>query len=186
MGATIAGLRGRRYAAPQNEAYELMSKGVIDGSIAPREVLLGWKQAEVVKYVTKCFSIGSFTGMYLVMNNDKWNELPPDIQQIFTDVSAEYVEYWAKVASAYDYDAMVLQRAAGPRGDRPDREESAEWKTAVRPMIDEKTPLSRTRASPTTTKPTSWSGSHTGSRNQVSEEECSAWVKENIKSPSAK
>ena len=113
-GATIASRLGAEgYAAPQNEAYELMSKGVIDGSIAPREVLAGWKQAEVVNYVTNCFSIGSVTTMYLVMNKDKWDALPPDIQQVFTDVSNEYVEYWAKVSSAYDYDAMVaLQRSS--------------------------------------------------------------------------
>ena len=107
-----------------------MSKGVIDGSIAPREVLLGWKQAEVVKYVTQAFSIGSITTMYLVMNKDKWAELPADIQQVFTDVSAEYVEYWAKVASAYDYDAMVFfNEQAGREVIDLTEEEAAAWKT---------------------------------------------------------
>ena len=52
VGASIATALGASgYAAAQNEAYELMSKGTISGSIAPREVLLGWKQAEVVNYV---------------------------------------------------------------------------------------------------------------------------------------
>jgi TRAP-type C4-dicarboxylate transport system substrate-binding protein len=99
VGAKIASLLGAEgYAAAQNEAYELMSKGVIGGSIAPREVLKGWKQAEVVKYVTECFDIGSITTMYLVMSKDKWDALPADIQQVFTDVS--------------------VQGAAGPRGHR--------------------------------------------------------------------
>ncbi len=31
--------------------------------------------------------------MYLIMNKDKWDALPADVQQIFTDVSEEYVEY---------------------------------------------------------------------------------------------
>ena len=187
VGATIAGLLGAEgYAAPQNEAYELMSKGVIDGSIAPREVLLGWKQAEVVKYVTNCFSIGSCTGMYLVMNNDKWNDLPPEIQQIFTDVSAEYIEYWAKVGSAYDYDAMVFFNEQPEREEIDlSEEENAAWKTAVRPMIDEKN---------TALAGAGFTDDYEGfiqeriaywTQNQVSEEECSAWVKENIKSPSA-
>jgi TRAP-type C4-dicarboxylate transport system substrate-binding protein len=163
-----------------------MSKGVIDGSIAPREVLLGWKQAEVVNYVTNCFSIGSCTGMYLIMNNDKWNELPPDIQQIFADVSAEYVEYWAKVASAYDYDAMVFFNEQEGREEIDlSEEENTAWKTAVRPMIDEKN---------TALKDAGFTDDYEGfiqeriaywTGNQVSEEECSAWVKENIKSPSA-
>jgi TRAP-type C4-dicarboxylate transport system substrate-binding protein len=187
VGATIAGLLGAEgYAAAQNEAYELMSKGVIDGSIAPREVLLGWKQAEVVNYVTNCFSIGSCTGMYLVMNNDKWNELPPDIQQIFTDVSAEYVEYWAKVGSAYDYDAMVFFNEQPGREEIDlSEEEAAAWKTAVRPMIDEKN---------TALKDAGFTDDYEAfiaeriaywNDNQVSDEECSAWVKENIKAPGA-
>ena len=82
VGAAIANALGAEgYAAPQNEAYELMSKGVIDGSIAPREVLLGWKQAEVVYNVTNCFTIGSVTSMYLAMNKDKWDALPPEVQR---------------------------------------------------------------------------------------------------------
>lgn len=189
VGATIAGLLGAEgYAAAQNEAYELLSKGVIDGSIAPREVLLGWKQGEVVKYVTQAFSIGSITTMFLVMNKDKWAELPPDIQQIFTDVSTEYTEHWAKVASAYDYDAMEnFKSLADGREviDLPEAEAAA-WKTTIRPMIDEYLATLKT-------------GGNTGDyeafvleridywmQNAVSEAECSAWVKENVKSPSAK
>ena len=124
--------------------------------------------------------------MYLVMNNDKWNDLPPEIQQIFTDVSAEYIEYWAKVASAYDYDAMVFFNEQPEREEIDlSEEENAAWKTAVRPMIDEKN---------TALKGAGFTDDYEGfiqeriaywAQNQVSEEECSAWVKENIKSPSA-
>lgn len=187
VGATIAGLLGAEgYAAPQNEAYELMSKGVIDGSIAPREVLLGWKQAEVVNYVTNCFSIGSCTGMYLVMNNDKWESLPPDIQQIFTEVSAEYVEYWAKVGSAYDYDAMVFFNEQSGREEVDlSEEEATAWKAAVRPMIDEKNASLKDAGFTDDYEAFIAERIMYWTDNQVSEEECSAWVKENIKSPSA-
>ena len=187
VGAAIAGALGAEgYAAAQNEAYELMSKGVIDGSIAPREVLLGWKQAEVAKYVTQCFSIGSISTMFLVMNKDKWNELPPDVQQVFTDVSQEYIEYWAKVASAYDYDAMKFF------AEQPGREvidltpeEAATWKAAVRPLIDAKV---------TALKDAGFTGDYETflqeriaywTQNSVSEVDCSAWVAENIAAPAA-
>jgi TRAP-type C4-dicarboxylate transport system substrate-binding protein len=98
--ATVLGATG--YAAAQNAAYELMSKGVIDGSIAPREVLLGWKQAEVVNYVTECYDIGSVSNMYVVMNKEKWNGLSADIQKIFTDVSQQWIEYHGMVSANYD------------------------------------------------------------------------------------
>jgi TRAP-type transport system periplasmic protein len=186
VGASIAKALGAEgYAAAQNEAYELMSKGVIDGSIAPREVLLGWKQAEVVKYVTQAFSIGSITTMYLIINKDKWDSLPPDIQQIFTDVSNEFIESWAKVSSAYDFNAMEFFRQ------QPGREvidlapdEAAKWKEAVQPMMAEKLTaiddatngyqkylLERIQY---------WTGK------AVPDADCAAWVKDNIKSPSAK
>ncbi len=182
VGATIAGRLGAEgYAAAQNEAYELMSKGTIDGTIAPREVLKGWKQAEVVKYVTQCFSIGSATTMYLVINKDKWAELPADIQMIFTETSEKYLEYWAKVSSGYDFDAIVaLNAQPGREVIDLDETESAAWKAAVRPIIDEK--LAALTAAGFTDdyeaylleRIAYWQGQ------APSEEECSTWVKANL------
>ena len=188
VGAKIASELGAEgYAAAQNEAYELMSKGVIGGSIAPREVLKGWKQAEVVKYVTECFPIGSVTTMYLVMNKDKWDALPEDIQKVFTEVSQEYVEYWAKVSSGYDYDAMALfSEQPGREVITLSEEEGAKWAAAVRPMIDEKL---------TALKGAGFTGDYeTFLKERIaywqesapSAEECSEWVAENIKAPAAK
>jgi TRAP-type C4-dicarboxylate transport system substrate-binding protein len=187
VGAAIATALGAEgYAAPQNEAYELMSKGVVDGSLAPREVLAGWKQAEVVNYVTNCFSVGSISSMYIIMNLDKWNALPADIQQVFTDVSAEYVEYWAKVASALDAAGVELLMQ------QPNREvidltaeESAKWAEAVVPMIEKKkgeltaAGLNEDYAAFIAERIAYWQ------QNAVSDADCAAWVAENIKSPSA-
>jgi TRAP-type C4-dicarboxylate transport system substrate-binding protein len=186
VGASIAKALGAEgYAAPQNEAYELMSKGVIDGSIAPREVLLGWKQAEVVNYVTNAFSIGSITTMYMIMNKDKWDKLPPDIQQVFTDVSNEFIEYWAKVSSAYDYNAMeYFKQQPGREAFDLAPDEAAKWTAAVQPMITEKLTAIDDAAG----------GYHKflleriqyWTEKAVPEADCAAWVKDNIKSPSAK
>jgi TRAP-type C4-dicarboxylate transport system substrate-binding protein len=187
VGATIAGLLGAEgYAAAQNEAYELLSKGVIDGSIAPREVLLGWKQAEVVKYVTQAFSIGSITTMYMVMNKDKWAELPAEIQAVFDEVTQESIESWAKVASAYDYDAMVFfKEQPGREVIDLDEAESAKWKAAVRPMIDEKLAALKTAGFTDDYEGFLLGKIEEWQAKAVAEDECSAWVKENIKSPSA-
>jgi len=188
VGAAIAGALGAEgYAAGQGDAVDLMSKGVIDGSITPREVLWGWKQGEVVKYVTQCFSIGSITTMYLVMNKDKWEELPADIQQVFNEVSQEYTDYYAKVASGMDYDGIAYFESLG--GDREvidlSEEEGAAWKAAVQPIVDKA--VGDLQAAGNTDdyvayvqeRITYWMG------NAPSEEECSAWMKDNVKSPSA-
>jgi TRAP-type C4-dicarboxylate transport system substrate-binding protein len=103
VGAAIAEALGATgYAAAQGEAYELMSKGTIDGSMTPMEPLLGWKQAEVVNYVTNCYEVGYSTDFFVVMNLNTWNNLPGDIQDIFTDVSEEWAEKHAMLWSYYD------------------------------------------------------------------------------------
>ena len=103
VGAQIAeDLGATGYAAAQGEAYELMSKGVIDGSVSPLEVLKGWKQAEVVKYVTACYEVGYTADMFVVMNKSKWESLPDQYKKVFTEVSEEWAEKHGKVWSYYD------------------------------------------------------------------------------------
>jgi TRAP-type C4-dicarboxylate transport system substrate-binding protein len=103
VGAKIAEALGAEgYGASQGEAYELMSKGTIDGSVTPREVLKGWKQAEVVKYVTGCYDVGYTANMFVVMNKDKWNALPEDVKTIITEVSQEWIEKHGMVWDYYD------------------------------------------------------------------------------------
>ena len=188
VGAAIAGALGAEgYAAAQNEAYELLSKNTIDGSIAPREVLAGWKQGEVVKYLTQCFSIGSITAMYMVMNKDKWEELPPDIQQVFTDVAQESIESFARVAAAYDYAGVEFFTSLGDGREVIDlsEEEGAAWKAAVQPIVDKK--VGEQQAAGFTDDYQGFVDSKIQEwlPKAPSEADCSAWVKDNIKSPSA-
>ncbi|MBN1632476.1 MAG: TRAP transporter substrate-binding protein DctP [Thermoleophilia bacterium] len=188
VGAAIAGALGAEgYAAAQNEAYELLSKGVIDGSIAPREVLAGWKHAEVAKYVTQAFSIGSITAMYMVMNEDKWADLPPEIQQVFTDVAQESIEAFARVSAAYDYAGIEYFNSLGDGREVIDlsEEEGAAWKAAVQPIVDKK--LGDLQGAGFTDD---YQGFVDGKIQEwlpkaPSEADCAAWVKDNIKSPSA-
>jgi TRAP-type C4-dicarboxylate transport system substrate-binding protein len=186
VGSAIASALGASgYAAAQNEAYELMSKGTISGSIAPREVLLGWKQAEVVNYLTECLDIGSVSNMYVVMNKDKWNSMPSSIQKVFTDTSKTWIEYHAKVSSAYDQGGVEYFKKQPNRTEiLLDAAESARWVAAVQPLIVKtKTDL--------TTKGLKgdeldayldgrikyWAGK------AVSDADCAAWVQANVKKP---
>ena len=103
VGATIMKALGAEgYGASQGEAYELMQKGVVDGSFTPREVLKGWNQAEVVKYVTGCYDVGNTTMMFVIMNKGKWNALPANVQEVFTEVSQEWTVKHGKVWDYYD------------------------------------------------------------------------------------
>jgi TRAP-type C4-dicarboxylate transport system substrate-binding protein len=103
VGAQIAEALGATgYAASQGDAYELMSKGVIDGSVTPPEVLKGWNQADIVKYITTCYEVGYTADMFVVMNKDKWESLPNQYKDVFNDVCEEWKEKHAKVWSYYD------------------------------------------------------------------------------------
>ena len=139
VGAKIMEALGAEgYGASQGEAYELMSKGTIDGSFTPREVLKGWKQAEVVKYVTGCYDVGNTTDMFVVMNKAKWDSLPGSIKKIFTEVSEEWVEKHAMVWTYYDKVGIdyFLSLGGGRELIELPPEEMARWVETTRPLID--------------------------------------------------
>ncbi len=134
VGAKIAEALGASgYAASQGAAYELMSKGTIDGSMTPMEPLLGWNQAEVVNYVTNCYGVGYTTDFIVVMNLDKWNSLHPDIQQVFTEVSEEWAEKHAKLWTYYDIAARdYFLTFEGKEIIELDADEMARWVEAAK------------------------------------------------------
>jgi len=97
--------------------------------------LAAWKQAEVVKYTTECYSVGYTTGFFVAMNLKKWNSLPKDVQKVFDEVSAKYI---AKAGAVWDSGdeaglkfALKLGNKMIPQSDR----ESAKWAEAVLPVI---------------------------------------------------
>ncbi|MDH5695635.1 MAG: C4-dicarboxylate ABC transporter substrate-binding protein, partial [Dehalococcoidia bacterium] len=55
----LQALGAQGYGAPMSDVYELLAKGVVDGSFSGIGVLEGWRQAEVVKYVTQTYAVGS-------------------------------------------------------------------------------------------------------------------------------
>ncbi len=88
----------------QGDTYEALQKGVVDATFCPIETLKGWKQGEVIDYVVDTKSIGYTTAMFAVMNKDKWESLPEDLQQIVTEVSEEWIlkqgEAWDEADNA--------------------------------------------------------------------------------------
>ncbi len=136
----VQALGAQGYGASQGEVSELLSKGVVDGSYTPREVLLGWKQADVVKYVTSCTDVGNTTMMFVVMNKDKWNSLPDNLKTIFTRVSEQWIEKHGQVWDYYDKTGLdYFNSLGGGREVIPlSATESKAWvDKAVKPLIDQ-------------------------------------------------
>jgi TRAP-type transport system periplasmic protein len=121
---------------PMAEVYDSISKGVIDGVLVGIETLKSFKTADVCKYTTFAWQIGNMYTFYLAMNLDKWNSLPPDIQKIFNDVSAEYAEKYAVTWN--EIDVAGIQYSLSIPGNEVFKLSDAEgerWNAVVQPVL---------------------------------------------------
>ncbi len=130
-------LGGVPVAMGQGGAYEALQKGVVEATLSPMEVLKGWKQAEVVKSTTECFSVGYTTGFYVVMNKDKWAALPRDVQKVMTKVSNEWIEKHGEAWDTTDDEGRKYTLSVGNEIIPLSADESAKWKATARPVLDE-------------------------------------------------
>ncbi|MBU0767722.1 MAG: TRAP transporter substrate-binding protein [Proteobacteria bacterium] len=133
----VEALGGVPVAMPQGDTYEALKKGVVEGTFGPMEVLKGWKQAEVIKYTTECYSVGYTTTFFVVMNLDKWNALPADIQKIFDEVSDKYTDVHGNVWDSTDQEGRTYTQSLGNEIIALTDEESARWRKAVEPVIND-------------------------------------------------
>ena len=74
------------------------SRGVVDASMAPQESLATWKWGRGGEVHDGGFRVSYSTGMFVVMNKDKWKSLPADIQKIIEKLNEEWIESRVKDA----------------------------------------------------------------------------------------
>jgi len=104
---TVEALGATALNIPQPDYYISHQTGVVDGFTAPWEFCATRKMYEVVNYVTDYPIFVAY--FYYVMNLNKWNSLPPDVQKAIANISG----MWA----AKEY---------GPVGDISDQKAKAE------------------------------------------------------------
>jgi TRAP-type transport system periplasmic protein len=132
----VQALGGAPVGATMPETYDALRTGVVEGSMAPYEALKGWKWGEVINSSTECYGSAYTATMFVVMNKAKWNKLPPDVQKVFTDVSAEYIDKQAKVWDEIDKEGKEFTLKRGNKVIPLSAEENARWAAKVRPIID--------------------------------------------------
>jgi len=122
-------------AMPQNQAYEALQKGVVEGTFCPIETLKGWKQGEVIDYVIETKALGYTTAMFVVMNKQKYESLPPDIQRIFDEVGEEWVNVHGDVWDRADRAGLkfVIELGRKIHGLSPAQEKK--WVQSITPII---------------------------------------------------
>jgi TRAP-type C4-dicarboxylate transport system substrate-binding protein len=133
----VAALGATPVAMPMGETYDALSRGVVDGSMAPYEALQGWKWGEVVKYTVEDWGASYSTGMFVVMNKDKWNSLPPDVQKIIEQVNEEYIEKQGKTWDEIERAGRDFTIGRGNKIVSLLQDEDWRWQKAVKPLLDE-------------------------------------------------
>lgn len=135
---SLTALGATPVAMAQSEAYEALSKGVVKGNLGPDEVLQGWKQAEVTKYLTLTpFLYNNL--FYITMNLDKWNAIDPKDQKAIETVNEKFFEdvamgLWDKQNEA------ALKYAVNEKGMEVitlTPEEQNQWMSLIKPIQDD-------------------------------------------------
>ncbi len=71
---------------PLGEVYEAAQKGVLDGAAANTGQIINSRLYELLRYKTD-INLGITTMFAMIMNLDKWNSLPPDVQEGLNSVT---------------------------------------------------------------------------------------------------
>jgi TRAP-type C4-dicarboxylate transport system substrate-binding protein len=125
---------------PAPESYELLSSGVMDGTLFPAESVEGFKIDKVIKYATT-FPGGLYnTAFVFMMNQAKYDSLSPDVKKAVDELSGEFAarmlgKGWDKV----DRRGMAFMQAAGVQFTKADG-------TFVKAVKDKTDPLEETWA----------------------------------------
>ena len=122
-----------RVGMPMPETPEALQKGVVKGLFTSLEVMKDFKFAELCKYVTM-----TQTPVYpfaVVMNMDKWNSLPKDVQKVFDELGTQqsawtgvYMDKAVKRSMAWS------KRKQGVKVFRLPKKEKAKWDKLLDPI----------------------------------------------------
>ncbi len=138
LAAKVVGkLEGVPVAMPMGETYDAISRGVVDGSMAPQESVKSFRWGEVINASTQSFGAGYSTGFFVVMNKKKWKSLPPDIQKIFREVNKEFADKWGTAWDFYDQEARDWMAQLGKKIIPLSADENAKMAALVRPLLNE-------------------------------------------------
>ncbi len=117
-----------------SEAYDALSKGVVQGIIGPYEPMKGFKLAEVVNYSIE-YGNAFVGGAFVVMNKGKWNAFPADIQKIIEEIDVEYIEKLGKLWDDYDKEAKDYFIEKGGKVIVLPKAEADRWAEKVKPLL---------------------------------------------------
>lgn len=117
------------------DTYSAFDKGVADGMQCSITLLRTAKFGEVLPNVT--LMAGTLGPWTLIMNSDKWKNLPPDIQQ-FIDASSEKLveQFDTECLNEYNSDLAAFPQQFGTKFVTIPAAEVDKWTKARQPVFD--------------------------------------------------
>ncbi|BBD10052.1 TRAP transporter substrate-binding protein [Desulfovibrio ferrophilus] len=132
----VSALGGTPVAMSMPDSYQAIQKGVVNGGMYPVETNKGWKMGEVVDYMTDSGAVAYTTTFFVVMNKDRWAEIPADAQKAILEINAEWSGKHGQAWDDSDKAGMEFFKAQGgeviPLADA----ETDRWKAACAPMLE--------------------------------------------------
>lgn len=136
-GKVVAALGGSPVGKSMGETYQMLQKGVVDGSMHPVETNKGWKVGEVVSYMTQNFSTAYTTTFAVFMNKDRWNSLTPEQQKIIREINAEFALKHGQAWDESDEEGMAFFLEKGGKVIPQSDEQSKLWADTAASVIDD-------------------------------------------------
>lgn len=135
-GLVQAALGASPVGKSMRECYQMLQKGVVDGSSHPVESNKGWKLGEVVKYLTQNYSSAYTTAFAVFMNKNKWNSLTPAQQNTIKEINAEFAVQHGKAWDDSDKEGIEFFKKNGGKVISLSKAESKRWEQAVQKVIN--------------------------------------------------
>lgn len=133
----IKSLGGTPISMPMSHLYQSLQKGIVKGAFYPVEVNKGGGMGEVTNYLTISNSIAGTSSFCIVMNKDKWNKIPANLQKTIQKINAEWVVKHGEAWDESDKIGFEYIKSRGHEIIELSTEEEDQWENAVTPVFDE-------------------------------------------------
>jgi TRAP-type C4-dicarboxylate transport system substrate-binding protein len=130
-------LGGTPVAMPMTDVYDALSRGVAEGLMCAYEATEGFRFGDQLKFSTENYATSYSAVFAIVMNKDKWNSLPPDIQKIIDTMSTEYIEKYAAMWDDIEISGKAYLVKRGNKINTLSNEEQAKWVEKAQPIFDD-------------------------------------------------
>lgn len=132
----VTALGGIPVAMGMSDTYQSLQKGVVDGTANPIEANQGWKLGEVTKYCVRCNETSYTTTFFVTMNKNKWAAIDAKDQQAIEQINKEWADKHGQAWDSSDQEGLAFFQERGNVVIDLDPAETAKWKQAVAPIID--------------------------------------------------